>query len=297
MRQIFLMAALVCFAAMNVNAQTEEPETKGQKFFRLTKTADDNPTDWNAQLEVGHFLLDKENGMYNLSQAAKYYERLYHLAMGHNKEIPDSVIRETGMMLISEAVDKKDLDKALFYVDAMRHAEKAGVDLGAGYGSTFSSMGVLYAMMKGDMVRSLNYMMDFRERLTKDNLPGIEYTDMTTVMLFEGVISKYKEMFDDKLLEVTFDGKKYIIISLGEWNVEKPLMGWLNTEEEGKPVLCDEEGKAYDDLHGNIDYTFLFNKDGVVPKEGSNARLVTVTPERRQQLVKAYHDYLKKAKK
>ena len=297
MRQIFLMAALVCFAAMNVNAQTEEPETKGQKFFRLTKTADDNPTDWNAQLEVGHFLLDKENGMYNLSQAAKYYERLYHLAMGHNKEIPDSVIRETGMMLISEAVDKKDLDKALFYVDAMRHAEKAGVDLGAGYGSTFSSMGVLYAMMKGDMVRSLNYMMDFRERLTKDNLPGIEYTDMTTALLFEGVISKYKKMFDDKLLEVTFDGKKYIIISLGEWNVEKPLMGWLNTEEEGKPVLCDEEGKAYDDLHGNIDYTFLFNKDGVVPKEGSNARLVTVTPERRQQLVKAYHDYLKKAKK
>jgi hypothetical protein len=72
MKKSFLLAALVCMAALDVNAQAEEPESKIEKMLRLTKTADENPKDWNAQLEAGHFLLDKENGMYNQSQAGKY---------------------------------------------------------------------------------------------------------------------------------------------------------------------------------------------------------------------------------
>ena len=78
MRKIILFAAFVCFAALSVSAQTEEPESKIEKMLRLTKTANENPTDWKAQLEAGHFLLDKEKGVYNQSQAEKYYERIYH---------------------------------------------------------------------------------------------------------------------------------------------------------------------------------------------------------------------------
>jgi len=107
MKRMMVMAALVCIVALNVNAQTEETESKGQKFFRLTKEADDNPTDWKAQLEAGHFLLDKENGIYNQSQAAKFYERIFHLATDYNKEIPDSIIRETGITLMTLASEKK----------------------------------------------------------------------------------------------------------------------------------------------------------------------------------------------
>ncbi|MBQ4387934.1 MAG: hypothetical protein II822_10075, partial [Prevotella sp.] len=69
MRKIILFAAFVCFAATGLNAQTAEPESKIEKMLRLTKTANENPADWKAQLEAGHFLLDKENGMYNQSQA------------------------------------------------------------------------------------------------------------------------------------------------------------------------------------------------------------------------------------
>ena len=129
MRKI-LMAALACFVAMGINAQTEEPETKAQKYFRLTKTADEKPTDWKAQLEAGRFLLNKEQGMYNMSQAGKYFERVYHLATDYNKEIPDSVLRETYMMLMTIATDKKNIDKALFYIDEIIHAEKVGAEKG-----------------------------------------------------------------------------------------------------------------------------------------------------------------------
>ena len=294
MKKIILFAAFACFAALNSNAQTEEPESKIEKMLRLTKTANENPTDWKAQLEAGHFLLDKENGMYNQSQAEKYYERIYHLATDYNKEIPDSVILETGTMLMTVATDKKNVDKALFYIDEMIRAQKVGVDISDDYMNSFAFWGMLYSME--DMVKPLAYMMNLRKRLTTNKTPGIEYTDVFTAVLFERMMEKYRDMFGDKVMELTFDGKKYIMISKGDWNIEKPLVGWMR-QLEGIPTLVyGEDGKVYDDKHGYMEYGFDYGKNGIVPKEAVNMRLITVTPERRQQMVEAYHNYLKKAK-
>ena len=297
MKKIFLFAAFVCFAALSVSAQTEEQESKIEKMLRLTKTANENPTDWKAQLEAGHFLLDKEKGVYNQSQAEKYYERIYHLATDYNKEIPDSVIRETGFMLMSVAADKKNFDKALFYIDAMTHVRRVGVDISDDYMNSIDVCGIMYSMIKEDMVKPLAYIMNIRERLTKNKTPGIEYTDVLTTILFERLMEKYKDMFGDKVMELTLDDKKYIMISKGDWNIEKPLVGWMQKEEGSPMVLYGEDGKVYDDKHGNMEYGFDWNKNGVVPKEGVNMRLITVTPERRQQMVEAYRNYLKNAKK
>lgn len=297
MRKIFLLAAFVCFAALSVSAQTEESESKTEKMLRLTKTANENPTDWKAQLEAGHFLLDKEKGVYNQSQAEKYYERIYHLATDYNKEIPDSVIRETGFMLMSVAADKKNFDKALFYIDAMTHVRRVGVDISDDYMNSIDVFGIMYSMIKEDMVKPLAYIMNIRERLTKNKTPGIEYTDVLTTILFERLMEKYKDMFGDKVMELTLDDKKYIMISKGDWNIEKPLVGWMQKEEGSPMVLYGEDGKVYDDKHGKMEYGFDWYKNGVVPKEGVNMRLITVTPERRQQMVEAYRNYLKNAKK
>lgn len=292
MKKNLFMVAVVCFATLSLNAQTGETETKGQKYFRLTKTADDNPTDWKAQLEAGHFLLDKENGMYKQQEAGKYYERLYHLATDYNKEIPDSVVREAGMMLMTVAADNKDLDKSLFYVDEMLHAQKVGVDIGEDNLISVGFFGVLYSIMKQDMFKALSYMMDIRKRLTQQNFPGIEHTDVTTIALFENLMKEYKKMFSDKLIEVDLDGKKYVMVSSGEWNIEKPFMGWQSKWEDTPMLLYGEDGKVYDDKHGMMEYGFNFFKGVVVPKPETNMRLITVTPERRQQMVKAYHKYM-----
>lgn len=301
MRKIFVMAVFACFAAMNVNAQTAETESKNEKMIRLTKAADENPADWKAQFEAGNFLLDKENGMYNYSQAEKYYERLFHLATDYNKEIPDSVIRMTGFVLASMSVapEKEDPDRALFYIDAMRHANKMGVAPDDGYKYMFDVMGTMFSKMNGEGERSLYYMTELRNQLTKDKKPGIEYTDVMTAMLYDELMSKYKEMYGDKLLELTFDGKKYIALSMGDWNIEKPFAGWMKETEEDQKSLyyCCDDGKVTDDLHGEWVCSFDYDKTGVKPKEDANARLITVTPERRQQLVEAYRKYMKKSKK
>ena len=298
MRKIFVMAVFACFAAMNVNAQTAETESKNEKMLRLTKAADENPADWKAQWEAGRFLLGKEKKN-NLSQAEKYYERLFPLATAFKKEIPDSVILEAGSMLIGAAGDKKDFDKALFYVDEMLRAPKVGVEIGDGYLNVMDFWGIVYSMIKEDMVRSLAYMMDFRERLAKGNNPGIENTDMTTILLFEKMIEKYNDMFGDKLVEMTFDNKKYIVISMDDWNIEKPLMGWMKETEGDQESLyyCCDDGTVTDDLHGEWNFSFNYDKDGFKQEDATNTRLITVTPERRQQLVDAYRKYMKKSKK
>ena len=298
MRKIFVMAVFACFAAMNVNAQTAETESKNEKMLRLTKAADENPADWKAQWEAGRFLLGKEKKN-NLSQAEKYYERLFPLATAFKKEIPDSVILEAGLMLIGAAGDKKDFDKALFYVDEMLRAPKVGVEIGDGYLNVMDFWGIVYSMIKEDMVRSLAYMMDFRERLAKGNNPGIENTDMTTILLFEKLIEKYNDMFGDKLVEMTFDNKKYIVISMDDWNIEKPLMGWMKETEGDQESLyyCCDDGTVTDDLHGEWNFSFNYDKDGFKQEDDANVRLITVTPERRQQLVDAYRKYMKKSKK
>lgn len=293
MRMIFVLAVFACFAAMNVNAQTEETESKNEEMIRLTKAADENPADWKAQWEAGRFLLN------NPSQAEKYYERLFHLATDYNKEIPDSVIRETGWTLAvtSMAPEKQNLDRALFYIDVMRHADKMGVDMSDGYTYMFDVIGVIYGMMKEESERSLYYMTELRQHLAKDKKPGIEYTDMMTAMLYDELMSKYRETFGDKLLELTIDGKKYIALSMNDWNIKKPFMGWKKDTDQESLYYCCDDGSVTDDLHGEWGFNFNYDKDGVKPQEGANARLITVTPERRQQLVEAYRKYMKKAKK
>ena len=294
-----------CAMTTVVNAQTAETERNMDKYLRLSKEADENPTNWQAQLEVGHMLLDKESSLYNQSRAAKYYERIYQQAAGFNKEVPDSVFRESVVMLMTVASDKKDLKKALFYTDELMRAEKIGMDINKDYVITCGMMGIGLNLINGDAAKALCHMLDMRKLATADKKAGIDYSDPMTVMLYENLLSEYRKSFGDKLPELTLDGKKYIIIAMNQWNVEMPLMGWFggvgdDGDDERAEVLklfYGEDGKVYDDIHGEMIYSFNCNKDGFVPQEGYNVRMITVTSEQRQKMVDAYHSYMKKHKK
>ena len=294
-----------CALTTVVNAQTAETESNMDKYLRLSKEADENPTNWQAQLEVGHMLLDKESSLYNQSRAAKYYERIYQQAAGFNKEVPDSVFRESVVMLMTVASDKKDLKKALFYTDELMRAEKIGMDINKDYVITCGMMGIVLNLINGDAAKALCHMLDMRKLATADKKAGIDYSDPMTVMLYENLLSEYRKSFGDKLPELTLDGKKYIIIAMNQWNVEMPLMGWFggvgdDGDDERAEVLklfYGEDGKVYDDIHGEMIYSFNCNKDGFVPQEGYNVRMITVTSEQRQKMVDAYHSYMKKHKK
>ena len=305
MKRIVTVMALICAVSLQMNAQTADAESSMDKYLRLSKEADENPNNWQAQLEVGHILLDKESGVYNQSRAARYYERIYQQAAGFNNEVPDSVFLESVVMLMTVATEKKDVKKLLFYIDELRRAEKAGIDVSKDYVISYGVMGVAFNLMNGDAAKALCHMLDMRKIATDEKKTGIEYSDPMTVILYENLLSEYRKTFGDRLPEFTLDGKKYIVIAMNQWNVEMPLMGWLgglnddghDQRAKGLKLLYGEDGKVYDDMHGEMNYSFNYNKDSFVPQEGYNVRMITVTPEQRQKMVDAYHSYMKNHKK
>ena len=302
--RMVLAFAFCCAMATAVNAQTAETESKMDKYLRLSKEADENPTNWQAQLEVGHILLDKESGVYNQSRAAKYYERIYQQAVGVNKEVPDSVFLESVVMLMTVATDKKDVNKVLFYIDELMRADKIGMNINRDYVTSYNVMAIVFNLMNNNAAKALCNIQDARKLLIADKKVGIDYSDPMTVMLYENLLSEYRKTFGDRLPEFTLDGKKYIVIAMNKWNVEMPLMGWLGglgndggDKSKELKLFYGEDGKVYDDMHGEMNYGFNYTKDGFVPKEDYNVRMITPTPEQRQKMVDAYHSYMKKHKK
>ena len=302
--RMVLAFAFCCAMTTAVNAQTAETESKMDKYLRLSKEADENPTNWQAQLEVGHILLDKESGVYNQSRAAKYYERIYQQAVGINKEVPDSVFLESVVMLMTVATDKKDVNKVLFYIDELMRADKIGMNINRDYVTSYNVMAIVFNLMNNNAAKALCNIQDARKLLIADKKVGIDYSDPMTVMLYENLLSEYRKSYGDKLTELTLDGKKYVIIANGSWNVEMPLMGWLGglgndggDKSKELKLFYGEDGKVYDDMHGEMNYGFNYTKDGFVPKEDYNVRMITPTPEQRQKMVDAYHSYMKKHKK
>lgn len=302
--RMVLAFAFCCAMTTAVNAQTAETESKMDKYLRLSKEADENPTNWQAQLEVGHILLDKESGVYNQSRAARYYERIYQQAVGVNKEVPDSVFFESVVMLMTVATDKKDVNKVLFYIDELMRADKIGMNINRDYVTSYNVMAIVFNLMNNNAAKALCNIQDARKLLTADKKVGIDYSDPMTVILYENLLSEYRKAYGDKLTELTLDGKKYVIIAMNKWNVEMPLMGWLGglgndggDKSKELKLFYGEDGKVYDDMHGEMNYGFNYTKDGFVPKEGYNVRMITPTPEQRQKMVDAYHSYMKKHKK
>ena len=299
--RLVLTVFFCCAMTTVVNAQTTESESKIEKYLRLSKEADENPTNWQTQLEVGHMLLDKENSFYNMSRAAKYYERIYQQTVGVNEEVPDSVFFESVVMLMSVASEKKDVNKVLFYIDELMRADKIGININRDYVISYNVMGIVFNLMNNDAAKALCNILDARKLLTADKKAGLEYSDPMAVILYENLLSEYRKSYGDKLTELTLDGKKYVIIAVNKWNVEMPLMGWLGgvgDEDDNKlKLLYGEDGKVYDNIHGEMNYSFNYTKDGFVPKEGHNVRMITPTPEQRQKMIAAYRSYMKKHKK
>ena len=141
-----------------------------------------------------------------------------------------------------KASDKKDLKKALFYIDELMRAEKIGMDVNKDYVLTCGMMGAVFNLMKGDAAKALCYMLDMRKLAADDKKEGIDYSNPMTVILYENLLSEYRKTFGDKLTELTLYGKKYVIIAKGSWNVEMPLMGWLGG-------LSDDGGDKANELH------------------------------------------------
>lgn len=286
---------LLCTVTLQMSGQNAN-ETLRQKYERLEKDADANPTDWQKQYAVAQMLIQKDSELHNQEKADKFYERIYHIVSDINDVVPDSVYNEGCYILMLNAMNKSDIEKTVFYADELIRHAKLKNDM---QNSFFIGANALMAPIMIMLERSaggLDKLLELRKIMEERNYNGVENTDAMLAFFYDQTYSEYREWVADKLMEITIEGKPYVLIAMGDWNVEQPFMGWSVDKPDSKVVLVDENLKVYDNLHGAMQFNFSWDEKNtaIVKAENTTVRLITVTPERRQEMVEAYKKYLMK---
>ena len=285
---------LMCAVTLQVSGQNAN-ETLRQKYDRMEKDADANPTDWQKQYAVAQMLIQKDSELHDQEKANKFYERIYHIVSDINDVVPDSVYNEGCYILMLNAMNKSDIEKTVFYAEELiRHAKLKNDMQNSFYIGANALMAPIMIMLERS-AGGLDKLLELRKNIEERNYNGVENTDAMLAFFYDQTYSEYREWVSDKLMEINIEGKPYVLIAMGDWNVGQPFMGWSVDKPDNKVVLVDENLKVYDDLHGAMQFDFNWNEEttSIVKTANTTVRLITVTPERRQQMVEAYKKYLK----
>ena len=294
-KMIGVALMLMCAVTLQVSGQNAN-ETLRQKYDRMEKDADANPTDWQKQYAVAQMLIQKDSELHDQEKANKFYERIYHLVSDINDVVPDSVYNEGCYILMLNAMNKSDIEKTVFYAEELiRHAKLKNDMQNSFYIGANALMAPIMIMLERS-AGGLDKLLELRKIMEGRNGNGVENTDAMLAFFYDQTYNEYREWVADKLMEINIEGKPYVLIAMGDWNVEQPLMGWSVDKPDSKAVFIDENLKVYDDLHGAMQFDFNWNEEttSIVKTANTTVRLITVTPERRQQMVEAYKKYLKK---
>ncbi len=293
-KMIGVALMLMCAVTLQVSGQNAN-ETLRQKYDRMEKDADANPADWQKQYAVAQMLIQKDSELHDQEKANKFYERIYHLVSDINDVVPDSVYNEGCYILMLNAMNKSDIEKTVFYAEELiRHAKLKNDMQNSFYIGANALMAPIMIMLERS-AGGLDKLLELRKNIEERNYNGVENTDAMLAFFYDQTYSEYREWVSDKLMEINIEGKPYVLIAMGDWNVGQPFMGWSVDKPDNKVVLVDENLKVYDDLHGAMQFDFNWNEEttSIVKTANTTVRLITVTPERRQQMVEAYKKYLK----
>ena len=293
-KMIGVALMLMCAVTLQVSGQNAN-ETLRQKYDRMEKDADANPTDWQKQYAVAQMLIQKDSELHDQEKANKFYERIYHIVSDINDVVPDSVYNEGCYILMLNAMNKSDIEKTVFYAEELiRHAKLKNDMQNSFYIGANALMAPIMIMLERS-AGGLDKLLELRKNIEERNYNGVENTDAMLAFFYDQTYSEYREWVSDKLMEINIEGKPYVLIAMGDWNVGQPFMGWSVDKPDNKVVLVDENLKVYDDLHGAMQFDFNWNEEttSIVKTANTTVRLITVTPERRQQMVEAYKKYLK----
>ena len=217
------------------------------------------------------------------------------MASDVNAAVPDSAFYESTYILMLNAINQKDIQKALSYADEITRYGKLKNDPYNSFSISAAALAAPMMMMVERSAAGVDKIKELRKLLAGGHYEGVENTDVMMVFLYDQVMNEYRDWIGDKLMEITIDGKPYVLLAMGAWNVEQPFMGWSADTPDAKTVFADENLKVYDDLHGAMEFNFNWDEKSkaVVKTAGTTARLITVTPEQRQRYVEAYKKYLK----
>ena len=311
MKKILMtLAAILCCAMTTtvVNAQiTMEQALKYAE--KKVKLADKNPKNGKMQCEAAMaFISDEMGEKKDLDRALTYANRALKIAT-EQPAPKDTLLGLTCYALSMIYMQKQDTESAMNYLEkAMDGFE---VELGRDDPVTNGTKLVhSWLMMTKQPLRAFPKIQEaFFDNSIAPQDKRIENMDEANIvqeMALEILIAEQTQRFRYALPMIFMDGKRYFIVQTKDWNMERPLVGWLvpsllHSEAEGvndATIICDdnlqftvmsEEDKDKRQLTFN--FTHEINNPRKLETNEGDARIWFLSPESYENLLAKFRAF------
>ena len=313
-----LAAAICCAMASTVaKAQTNVDEVLKQ-VEEAVKLADKQPADGMLQLKAGQALIWNELGdRKDYDRSLNYANRALQIAEAQ-AVLKDTLKARAYLLLGDIYLNKRDLNKAFDCCE--KGLDALTQELGR-YDPWTISMKIYvgYSIMGAMDIRRGALMiqqafLDSELAPEDKRIQNIEDLNSLYELSLEYQMAQMAKIMKYGLPLIVFEGRRYLILEAGDWNMEMPIVGWLmpgileklsgENPEETEPsevILCDFDDTRAPlraiaaDAKNRPDFKIQFMLNPSDPRHlklpDENGRLWFFPENIFNDILKRYHDF------
>jgi len=306
------IVALMCAMAFQVNAQTTDMEKLQKEIEKKVKLADKHPKDGKMQLNAVCAILDdslSENR--DFDRALIYANRALKIAQEHPAP-QDTLLALTCDRLGTIYMGKQDMEKAMDFLEMALDAYE--VELGR-FDPVTNGCKLIYGWMMATMRPSRGFAkiveaMDDNARAPQEKrIQNMDEANISLEMVTELLIDEQTQRFHHALPSIVVNGKRYMILQTGFWNMERPIVGWLaqafipsdmkaDATKEDDTILYGEDGtikvmtEAEEDQRKILFNAQYYNNNrSMLELKDDDARMQFLNDEAYNQVLVKYHEF------
>lgn len=277
MKQIMMTLAAVLCCAMTVMAQTM-PGNALKQAEQKAKMADQNPKNGKLQYQAAMaFLSDDLGEKRDLDRALTYASRAYQIS--HEHPAPQDTLKglscyALAMIYLGKQSWENTFDFMEMAMDGFQ--EELGREDPVTIGTKLT-LGNLMLSPNPNPLRAFSKIqeafVDTRLAPQDKRIVNMDQAGIVHALALEMLIAQYTKYYRNALPRIYVDCKPYLVLQTCDWNMEKPLVGWLSpylmrqeagiTDFKGDPfIVCDENFEISvvpeaDREKFHIDYHFI----------------------------------------
>ncbi|MBR6121088.1 MAG: hypothetical protein IKQ05_01695 [Prevotella sp.] len=241
MKKILMTLAAVLCCAMITMAQTT-PDEALKQAEKKAKQAEKKPTNGKLQYEAAMgFLSDDLGERKDFDRALTYANRAFKIAQEH--PAPQDTLKGLSCFALGMIyIGKQSMDTAMDFMEMAMDGfqEELGrndpVTIGTKliYGSLMLGAQPLRAFPKIQDAFNDNDMAPRNKRIE-----NMQEANILQEMAVEMLIAEQTKRFRHAVPMIVHDGKTYLVVQTKDWNIERPLVGWMVPD-----ILRTEDDKA-----------------------------------------------------
>lgn len=265
MKKMITLAAVLCCAMTSTMAIAQDNMDEVVKEVeQRVKMADKNPSDGKLQLQAGRALLSYKLGdKIDFERSMTYANRAQKIA--ESQTVLKDTLKGGVYLLLSDLyLRKQDGRKAFDYAEM--GLEALSQELGRyDRWTIFQKLYVGYFTMmyldtrRGSLMIQQAFL-DSELAPAEKRIQNITELSALYEMALEYSMADIAIKMNHGLPVIVFEGKRYLMLETSEWNMEKPLVGWLmpnlmqmikgeEDESETGLILCE-----FDDVDAPLRY-------------------------------------------